>query len=178
MIWVAACCLWKQPLSTERYGYAYTPTCANTHCAKIQHDLLLSLWLHQTHFTHSVILTCTHKPCWFWSVHSGGTCSLLRCWNTAKVHGCNTSHEHRGPPPTELRLEVVLPVRLKLKMEKRLEMGWRRACQRGWGSSLYFTIVLGKWSGNRLQMVLAAYRKLWNCAWSAQLPTVTLERFH
>ena len=25
-----------------------------------------------------------------------------------------------GPPPTELRLEVELPVRLKLKMEKRL----------------------------------------------------------
>ena len=114
MNWVAACSLWKQPLSTQRYGNAYMLTFASRHCTNIQYDLLQPLAFHHTHFTHSVILTCTHSLVSFGqsTVEERVHCrQRLRCWNKAKVQGCNTSHEHRDPPPTELGLEVGLPVK-------------------------------------------------------------------
>lgn len=114
-----------------------------------------------THYTHSVILTCTNSLVGFGQsvaqerVHCR---KLLQCWNTAKVQGRNTSHEYRAPPPTELRLEVGPPVRLKLKMEERQGNGPEIGLPKGLRPNLYLTIVLGKWSGNRLGMVPAALR--------------------
>lgn len=127
MNWVAAYCLWKQPLSTERYGYAYMPTFANTHSENIQHDLPPSS-LYPSHTLHSVCHSHSLVSVGQSIVEERARCRrLLRFWNKAKVQGCNTSREHRGPPPTGLRLEVGLPVRLKLKIKRtlgnRLEMG-------------------------------------------------------
>lgn len=80
-----------------------------------------------------------------------------------KVHGCNSLHERKGPPPTQLRPRLLagaeagwggLPVRLKQELEKRhgsgLEMGLRivlvfyHCCREfsGWGNRVGMALVV------------------------------------
>lgn len=91
--------------------------------------------------THTVILACTHRLVSFGqsTVEERVHCrQVLECWNIAKVQGCNSSHEHRHPPPTILRLEVGLPVRLKLKMDLGRRNGLGTGLQEGQGIMLWF----------------------------------------
>lgn len=136
-------------------------------------------WPSPSSLTHSVILTCTHA---FLASVSPQRRNVFAADNCC---GVEIKQKFRDVTLHAIT-EVLRPQSWGWRSGFQLgwnwrwsggyEMGWR--FQRGWGSCLYFTIALGKWLRSRLGMVLAAERKCWNCAWSAQLPTVILELFH